>query len=219
MALEVKQLSCIKGRRVLFRNLTFSLNAGQLILIQGDNGAGKTTLLRMLAGLASPDKGHVTYAQQPIALHQTNLSYVGHKDAVHASLSVRENIAFLMALTERTVAQSALDVLLKGLDLFDYAHSPCDQLSQGQRRKVSLCALLAKALPLWILDEPTTALDERSSAWFYQAMATHLRQGGMVIMASHTPIEYPVPQQIINLSGSSTHPQLRSTPVGMLSPC
>lgn len=196
MEMEAKQLSCTKGGKVLFRNLSFSLISGQLILIQGENGAGKSTLLRLLAGLTTADKGKILYHADP----QTKIGYIGHQNALHPTLTVLENIHFLLALSESVEDKSALSYHLEGLGLAAYTDKPCDQLSQGQRRKVALCALLVKNRPLWLLDEPLTALDDRSIQWFQQAMQKHLDQGGAAIMASHIAGDYPVPPTFIHLS-------------------
>lgn len=193
MRLEAKQLSCTKGWRVLFRNLSFAVEAGQFLLIQGDNGAGKSTLLRILAGLVTPDKGQVNLNGEGNSL----ISYQAHQDPLHCSLTVRQNLKLLLSLAG---VKADPTPHLRALGMLSYEDTPCEHLSQGQRRKIALVALVTKASPMWLLDEPLTALDAQSMDWLSQQMEAHVAKGGILITASHLPIKSPMPTTVVNLS-------------------
>lgn len=201
MHFEVKNLSCSRGNRHLFRNLNICLPAGKLLFITGSNGAGKSSLLKILAGLISPEKGYVTWCERNIkhesSWYHANMSYLGHKDSLKKALTPYENITHQLSVGEGTDSKTEIKSLLTMLELQQFAHTSCQQLSAGQRRKVALAALMLKKRPLWILDEPFTALDATSVSTVKTCFQQHTAQGGMIIMASHSldPAE-----EVINLS-------------------
>jgi heme exporter protein A len=178
---EAKHLACIKGEQYLFRNLSFSLQAGQLAFIQGANGSGKSSLLKIVAGLGVANKGSVKTTA-------TSKGYLGHKDGLRQLLTAKENIRLQATLHDYSIDENLLDEFLTQLQLNKVLSLPCQLLSQGQRRKVALCALLLKQHALWILDEPFTALDKTSCEWLQQQFLVHLKRGGMIIVASHAPL-------------------------------
>ena len=173
----------------MFTGLSFSLVPGGALLLKGPNGSGKSTLLRLLAGLLQPIVGNIQWHDGPIAdepdIHHQRLHYVGHHDAVKPMLSVYENIAFWAALrqTDEHVADA--------LDAFDISHLaevPGRFLSAGQKRRLNLARILAAPAQLWLLDEPTTALDVATVSRFEQVLFRHRESGGMVIASSHTTL-------------------------------
>jgi heme exporter protein A len=185
-------LSCYQGRRYLFRNLNFSLQAGELLLIKGHNGSGKTSLLRILTGLVLPAKGQIKF--------EHSISYLGHKNSLKMWLTPFENMSYLYALSsKKELPLQQMDRLASKLDLAGHLHRPCRLLSAGQCRKVALMAVILNAKKLWILDEPFTALDSDSVKCFKEHFAQHLSQGGMIILSSHAGVE-EFTHQVIDLT-------------------
>lgn len=192
MYFKVKHLACVKGERYLFGNLSFSLSSGELLWIKGRNGAGKTSLLRMLAGLYSPDRGSIEST--------VTKAYVGHQDGLKRGLSVLDNINYATLLAGKKSEHSEIMPLLDHFTLKNKQHALCSVLSLGQRRKVALISLMLKQKTLWIIDEPFTGLDKESAKQIGEAIANHLKQGGMAIVASHTG-ENLMAHQTVELSG------------------
>ena len=173
----------------MFAGLSFALESGDALLLKGPNGSGKSTLLRIMAGLLQPIVGNIRWHDGTIVdepdIHHQRLHYVGHHDAVKPMLSVYENIAFWAALrqTDEHVADA--------LDAFDISHLaevPGRFLSAGQKRRLNLARILAVPAKLWLLDEPTTALDVATVSRFEQVLFQHRESGGMVIASSHTTL-------------------------------
>lgn len=172
-----EQLACARGGRVVVRGVRFALPPGRALVVSGPNGAGKSTLLRTLAGLAEPAEG---------ALNGLPMcAFLGHLDGLKAALSVREQVRLAGAAR----AEEAIGAW--GLD--DLAELPVRMLSAGQRRRAALATVLATDAPLWLLDEPTTALDDAAVARFGRVCAHHLAHGGFVIAATHAPLPLPDP--------------------------
>ncbi len=195
--LEADRLECTRGDRTLFRDLSFSLAPTQLLHLAGANGTGKTSLLRILCGLLSPAQGEVRWDGRPIASvreeYAAQLLYVGHANAVKDELTALENLEIGTTLAGRSCTRAAA---LKALDEFGVArcaHLPVRTLSQGQRRRVSLARLALGAgaesrVRLWILDEPLAALDTAAVAYLEDLIASHVNNGGMVVLTTHQPL-------------------------------
>lgn len=185
MQLHAHELSCVRGGREVFANVSFSVEAGQALVVTGHNGAGKSSLLRAAAGL-------VRIAGGKLALHGGNAEltlgeqahYVGHLDALKPALSTAENLAFWVAFLDGGNVQEGLDAV----GLSPLAALPAAYLSAGQRRRLSLARLVAVHRPVWLLDEPTTALDARAQQRLAALMRGHLGNGGIILAASHGPI-------------------------------
>ena len=191
MHIEALNISHSRMDKYLFRNLNFKVRPGQLLRIQGQNGAGKTTLLKVLAGLITPDKGKITWQDQPIAqshIFKENMALVSHKAGINPALTVKENIELQLNLAGVSSEETLFQTVLEEFGLISKANELCYQLSQGQQRKVALCALILKNKALWLLDEPYTALDQDSITAFNEKVQSHLNQQGLVIIASHQPI-------------------------------
>ncbi len=187
VSLDVIDLVCSRDDLVLFEGLNFSLNRGQMLLVEGRNGSGKTTLLRTLCGIRAQDSGRVVWYGEDIdelgpAYHQ-QMAYVGHHDGIKHDLTVLENLRLVQALA--TPSHLSIDAILHRIRLNGYEDVQTLALSAGQRRRLALARLVATKNRLWILDEPFTALDKSGIELFEQLISSYLVEGGMVVMTSH----------------------------------
>jgi heme exporter protein A len=185
-------LACVRGERLVFENLAFRAAAGEALLLTGPNGSGKSSLLRLMAGLLQPEAGRLEWDGRAVRddpdAHRARIHYVGHLDAMKPALTLAENLAFYAALRGHGTAPSAIADALARFDLERLADTPARFLSQGQRRRGALARLLAAPAPLWLLDEPTLALDDASQARLGAVLADHLSGGGHIVAATHAPI-------------------------------
>ncbi len=197
----------------MFCGISFSVAAGNALLLRGPNGAGKSSLLRMIAGLIRPAEGSLVLDGGDPELSVGEQShYVGHVDPLKLALTVRENLAFWTRFLNgaREVDEAAL--IQRGLaavDLADLAGLPAGYLSAGQRRRLSLARVLAVPRPIWLLDEPTTALDAASQERLQRVMHRHLSGGGLIIAATHGPLGLGESEEL--LLGASPTGRLDST--------
>jgi len=188
-------LVCLRGGRVVFAGLDFRISAGGALLLLGPNGSGKSSLLRLLAGLLRPYSGGLLWRGEPVAAdvegHARRTHYVGHHDAVKPVLSVAENLRFWAMLHDPAAAEGRVAAALARFGLADLAAIPGRILSAGQKRRTNLARLLAAPSPLWLLDEPTTALDARAIGMLEAVLAEHRAGGGMVVLSTHAGIDLP----------------------------
>ena len=191
--LEVTHLGCLRGERTLFSNLSFSVNPGQLIQIAGANGSGKTSLIRLLCGLTSPIAGEIHWKGAPAKgedFHQ-DLLYLGHHAAVKDELTALENLRIASEFANSPLNTAQALEALRRIGLEGREHLPTKVLSQGQKRRVMLARLLVSNAPLWILDEPLTALDVHAVELIQARLAEHLANQGMVILTTHQTLQVP----------------------------
>jgi heme exporter protein A len=185
MRLSAHDLTCNRGGRPVFQDLSFSLAGGEALLVTGRNGAGKSSLLRLIAGLLRPSGGRIVLdggmAEAGIG---EQAHYLGHQDAVKPSLTVAENLQFWA----RFLGGNSVAAALEAMDLARLASLPAAYLSAGQRRRLSLARLVAVKRPLWLLDEPTSSLDSAAQARLADLMRRHLAGGGLIVAAAHGPI-------------------------------
>jgi heme exporter protein A len=189
MRLVAEELVVLRGERPVLDRVGFALDAGGALSVTGPNGAGKSTLLRALAGLISPLSGAVRIegddADVPV---RERMHLLGHLDAVKAGLAVARNLRFA-----RDALGGAGDVsaALARVGLAELADLPGYVLSAGQRRRLALARLLAAPRPIWLLDEPTAALDAAGQALLSKLVAEHRARGGMVVAATHADLGFP----------------------------
>ena len=182
--LEATALSCERDWRLLFENLDIALDAGQMLQVSGPNGSGKTSLLRVLAGLRPPTSGTVRLNGQPLASRGGELLWIGHAAGIKGLLSAEENLAWLCAL-HRPASRERIWQALQAVGLRGFEDVPCHTLSAGQQRRVALARLYLDSPPLWILDEPFTALDKQAVSQLEDHLAAHCRSGGLVVLTTH----------------------------------
>ncbi len=185
-------LACRRAERLLFAELNFTLKPGEALILKGPNGSGKSSLLRLLAGLLPAEAGTLTWRGQPVgkdpAAYRADIAYLGHLDALKAQLLVRENLAFWADLVGATMG---VEAALGTVGLAPCADFPAQHLSAGQRRRFGLARLLLKPVPIWLLDEPTTALDVAGIKLVTDLIGRHLKAGGIAIISTHDEMALP----------------------------
>ncbi len=186
--LSGQNIACQRGERLVFRGLDFSLGPGGALVLLGPNGSGKTSLLRIMAGLIAPASGVLQRDDAPVSddpdAHQATLHYLDHHDGTKPALTVMENLAFTASL--RGGAQNGvLRSALAQFGLANLADDPARILSSGQRRRLCLARLLVTPADLWLLDEPTVALDIETIRLVETLIARHRHRGGCVVVATH----------------------------------
>jgi heme exporter protein A len=187
-------VAAFRGDHLVFADLSFRLEPGGALVLIGRNGSGKTTLLRLIAGLMPRAAGDVLWSGEDaladLPSHGLRLAYLGHQDALKLGLTAVENLA-LWARVGKEGRAVAIEDALAAVGLEDLAHLPARMLSAGQRRRVAIARLLVSGAVLWLLDEPTTALDTASVARLGGLAAAHRAAGGMVIAATHLDLPLP----------------------------
>lgn len=183
--LEARELECVRDNVVLFADLSFQIEAGSITQIVGANGSGKTSLLRILTGLMPAESGQVLWYGEPIEkqrwAYHTALTFLGHLPGIKSQLSPLENLAWLVPEASAEAHNAALSRMgLAGLE-----DSACYRLSAGQKRRVALARLYLQKTPLWILDEPFTALDKTGVDQIEALLLAHAKAGGMVLLTTH----------------------------------
>lgn len=195
--LSATNLAVVRGERMLFDKLNFTLKNGGVIYLQGANGSGKTTLLRTLCGLSQPYAGNIDWNGESIASlaeeYSKHLLYVGHLPGIKEDLTALENLQFSLAILGTEVTNNKATEVLSMLGLAKGLNLQTRMLSQGQKRRVVLARLWLQDLPLWILDEPFTALDAAATDLLKQKIESFANAGGMVMMTSHQDFSLNVP--------------------------
>ncbi|WP_209288673.1 cytochrome c biogenesis heme-transporting ATPase CcmA [Marinobacterium alkalitolerans] len=208
--LTVQNLFCERDDRVLFNRLGFSVAPGEIIQIEGQNGSGKTTLMRILSGLSRHYEGDIFWRGEPVEQVRDDfcrdLLYFGHQAGVKAVLTPQENLRWYAALSP-AINAADIDHALEQVGLRGFEDVPCHSLSAGQNRRVSLARLYLSKAPLWILDEPFTAIDKKGVAAKEALLLRHAQRGGSVILTTHHELGIRGPVRKINLdqcAGTST---------------
>ncbi len=189
--LQVIDLACRRGDRRLFSGLSFDLDPGTLLHVRGCNGSGKTTLLRALCGLFTPDAGEIRWqgeASRSSDDYRANLLYCGHLNGIKGDLTGLENLRVSATLDGNPIEDEQLWSALAHMGLMGYEDLPVTALSQGQKKRVALARLLVSKAPLWILDEPFTALDADAVERLQGLIAEHVTTDGLVILTTHQKV-------------------------------
>jgi heme exporter protein A len=187
MRLSGRGVRCVRGGREVFSGLDFEASAGEALAVTGANGSGKTSLLRIIAGLLSVAGGSIGLEGGEAELTLSEQAhYLGHRDALKPALSVIENLAFWCDFLGGDTSDTSAGLTAAGLD--HAAHLPAAFLSAGQRRRLSIARLLTVRRPIWLLDEPTNALDAAGQSLFVALMGDHLARGGLIVAATHAPL-------------------------------
>ena len=193
--LEALDLAAQRGNLRLFSALSFRVEAGSALVVTGANGTGKTTLLRILAGLCTPTAGRVRWHGEDVPPHAERLRedavYCGHLPALKDELTAQENLRALVDLSGEVATPAAVRDALARVELGRQAHLPARALSQGQRRRLGLARLALTRRPLWLLDEPATALDTAGVALLTQLLCAHVQRGGCAVAATHQTLDLP----------------------------
>lgn len=199
--LSADKLTLIRGERCLFEDLSFALNSGELLLLEGRNGCGKTSLMRAIAGMLSLESGEISWNGEPVlkqrqAFHGA-LVWLAHRTGLKGDLNMMENLHFEQSLR----AQSSRDPeeVYARLGIERLRRLPLRSLSAGQQRRVALARMLLADVPLWLLDEPFTNLDREGRKLVMQLVEEHLSTGGMCVMAAHQDVEIDAPVTKIRL--------------------
>jgi heme exporter protein A len=186
------ELTCIRGERVVFTDLNFSINDGEILNLRGPNGSGKSTLLRLMSSLLKPTHGTITWDNINIiddeSSFKTLIHYIGHQDAIKTGLTVEENLRFWAETKSSKNGTTKLSEALEQFSLEKFSELPGRLLSAGQRKRLNLARMCATWAPLWLLDEPSNSLDAQSLAELYNAISVHQKKGGMIVIATHEKI-------------------------------
>ena len=186
-----------------FDSIAENIQAGEALEIRGANGSGKSTLLRTIAGFIEPQEGSVRWEGQCTLKHrdsyQKKLHYIGHKPGMRSSLTVLENLSLFCALKKINPTQKHLDEVMEKMGLIQFNYKITSTLSAGQQQRLALARLLLYPQPIWILDEPGTALDQAGEKLLKNLLENQLAQKGIVIMATHQPTLLNFSVKTINL--------------------
>tara|TARA_B100001964_G_scaffold232312_1_gene287979 strand:+ start:484 stop:1098 length:615 start_codon:yes stop_codon:yes gene_type:complete len=198
---EIKNISCIRGNKLLFKNLNFKLNNKELLVINGANGSGKTTLLKILSGLLKPISGSIIINKRKINTYKDEyfkyFEYVGHENAIKNALTVKENLNFYLKI-KKNLTKKNFEKAIKIFNLKNLLNIKIENLSSGEKRRVSLSRLILSNSKIWFLDEPTNGLDKINTLNFFKILKKHLQLNGLAIIASHDDIK--MKNKNINLS-------------------
>lgn len=192
--LDAKNLNCVRGGRELFSGLSFSIQSGDALVVEGANGSGKTSLLRMLCGFNLPNEGIISWCGEAIDKHekyQQQISYVGHTSGIKLDLSVSENLSFAQKLVGSERSEAEIKEIIRSVGLFKQRNVLTYKLSAGQKRRVALARLQLEERPIWILDEPLTALDKEFVSNFEIVLREHLGNGGLLVVTTHRELNIP----------------------------
>ncbi|MBW8790690.1 MAG: heme ABC exporter ATP-binding protein CcmA [Rhizobium leguminosarum] len=205
MHLTADNLAARRGEDLIFVNISFHLAAGEALVLTGRNGSGKSTLLRVVAGLLRPEKGTVIFCDEesPGGRHPGEVShYLGHRNAMKSELTVAENLDFWRAFLGNTGSAAALSTedATDAVGLAGITHLPFGYLSAGQQRRIAFAKLLVAHRPVWILDEPTAALDASADRLLADLIGAHQTKGGIVLAATHQPLGLEN-EQILKMTG------------------
>ncbi|WP_421726685.1 heme ABC exporter ATP-binding protein CcmA [Bauldia sp.] len=193
MHLKATELAARRGGRAIFDGVSFQVARGEVLTITGPNGSGKSTLLRLVAGLLTPTSGTIALDPAPEGGRANAVHYLGHLEALKPAFTVEENLSFWRRFY---AGAGDIDEAIAAVGLDGLHHLPVGTLSAGQKRRAAIARLLVIARPIWLLDEPATALDTAAEAMLGGLMRRHLDDGGMILAAIHRPLPIPVSRTV-----------------------
>lgn len=186
--LELKDLSFDRDDRLLFSDVCVVLESGDILQVEGPNGCGKTTLLRIITTALNPLSGQLLWQGKDVSRYRQsylqNLLFLGHLPGLKQSLSPEENLVWWRRLNSSHRSFSNTQALAR-MGLQGYEDIPCFQLSAGQQRRAALSRLLITEAPLWVLDEPFTAIDKQGVNELETLLTAHAERGGIIILSTH----------------------------------
>ncbi len=195
--LTVNSITHYKNQQLIFRNLGFSLGLGSALILSGNNGSGKTTLLKAIAGLCRQNSGEILWNNEDIQNFypefSADVNYIGHKNFLKPKLTVWQNLSFYAQISDTEVL---LPAAIKYFALEEILKKPTYQLSSGWQKKVILAKLLYNPAAIWLLDEPTVNLDKPTKELLFNLVSTRIKEGGIVIIATHDEIFAPLANKI-----------------------
>ena len=205
-ALTADRLTCIRGGRLVFRDLSFELERGHALALEGANGAGKTSLLRMLGGFLAPVAGAVVLHEDDAQIVEgenraKRIGWLGHLDAAKPQMRVRETLQFFARFYGVAAPDADITAALEVVGLVRLAELPCQYLSAGQKKRLALARLRLCARPLWLMDEPLAALDAAGKTLAAAMISAHCNAGGMAVIATHEPLG--ITAERLQLSGTA----------------
>jgi heme exporter protein A len=187
--LEVSNLRCVRGDRLLFSNVNFSLTPGTFLQLTGPNGSGKTSLLRIICGLMTPESGEVRWQGEKIGTlaeeFSRTITYSGHRSAVKEELSSLENLRIASGLMGTPISNEVALAALARVGLAGRENLPARFLSEGQRRRAALARLITCDTKLWLLDEVLASLDQSAGQLMEAIISEHVSRGGLAVVATH----------------------------------
>lgn len=192
-----ENLTCIRGQRVVFQNISFSVGNGDILHLAGANGSGKSSLLRIMSGVLPLAEGDIFWAGRAFLMdgqeeHCKRFSFLPPDDRSLKLLeTTNENLQFWAGFNGLDDVDNKCANALEKVDMQKFKNTPVRYLSAGQKRRLSLARVFLKPAPLWLLDEPLNALDARSCELFFAALDAHCANGGITVVASHNPITPP----------------------------
>jgi heme exporter protein A len=199
---EAEGLECIRDDRILFEDLSFSINPGEALVLEGRNGSGKTSLLRILCGIRLPETGEIRWNGQDIFKlgpeFREHIAYLGHKDGHKPDLTPLENLRIAQGLGK---AKEGIE-LAEALDqvgLYGFEDVLTRNMSAGQQRRLAIARLLVTDARLWILDEPFTSLDRLGIEHMERLFEGHLKAGGMAAMTTHHRVGFQEDIKLIRI--------------------
>lgn len=185
--LQAQNLTCERDSRILFKDLSFHVGAGEALRILGPNGSGKTTLLRIICGLFQEYTGDLVWDDES---GRDDLLYQGHASGIKDTLTVSENLSYLLKLgSDLEPSSQQFQEVLKKVELGGFEEVPCGSLSAGQRKRVNLARFFLSGHKLWVMDEPFSAIDISGVELLHELMGSHLEQGGTLIVTSHQDLD------------------------------
>ena len=199
--LDVKGLGCTRGGRALFAEIGFTLEPGKALVLTGPNGVGKSSLLMCLAGLLAHEGSVRFEGRGEEDRPGTDLHFLSHLPALKPNLSLKDNLLFWTDINGGDRAR--VDPALEEARLDHAADLRASYLSAGQTRRLALCRLLVAPRPVWLMDEPTAALDTQGDAWVAGLIDAHLAKGGLAVIATHLPLGLATPPQTLALGAAS----------------